>query len=329
MKHISPFVLLLFVVVFCSFHKGSRKQPGPKNGLPASNPFSSMSTLPYHAPDFSKIKDADYKPALEEGIKIQQKEIEKIANNPALPTFENTLVAMEKSGQLLTTVSNVFGLITGANTNDNLQKLQEEFAPKLTANQDAIYLNTKLFKRIETIYKNRLKLKLDKESNRLAEYMYQQFVLAGANLSEANKEAMKKLNGDESLLSAKFSNQLVNAAKSGALVISNKEELAGLSSSETDAFQQSAKARNLDGKWLLTLQNTTQQPLLQTLADRNTRSKLFDASWQRAERGDSNDTRKPDTKNSSHKSRKGKANGFCQLCSLEAERPNGADTRSC
>ena len=330
MKHISPFVLLLFVIAFCSFHKGIRKQHDPKNGLPASNPFSSMSTLPYHAPDFSKIKDADYKPALEEGIKIQQHEIEKIANNPALPTFENTLVAMERSGHLLSTVGNVFGLITVANTNDNLQKLQEELAPKLTANQDAIYLNTKLFKRIETIYKNRLKLKLDKESNRLAEYMYQQFVLAGANLSEANKDAMKKLNGDESLLSAKFSNQLVNAAKSGALVISNKEELAGLSSAETDAFQQSAKARNLDGKWLLTLQNTTQQPLLQTLADRNTRSKLFDASWQRAERGDSNDTRNLILKIAAIRAEKARLMGFANYAAWKlkdqmAQTPEAVD----
>ncbi len=310
MKTFSYLFLMLSFVTLSSFHKGNKKQLSPKNALPVSNPFSSVSSLPYHAPDFRKIKNTDYKPALEEGMKEQLAEIDKIANNPALPTFENTMVAMEKSGQLLSAVNAVFGLVTGANTNDTLQKMQEELAPKLTANQDAINLNTKLFKRIETIYKNRAKLKLDAESKRLVEYNYQQFVLSGAKLSDADKEIMKKLNGEESSLSAKFGNQLVNAAKAGALVISNQEELAGIAKSDKDAFSQNAAAKNLAGKWLIPLQNTTQQPMLQSLANRATRQKLFAASWTRAEKSDSNDTRNLITRIAAIRAEKAKLMGF-------------------
>lgn len=259
--------------------------------LSTDNPFSKASTLPYHAPPFDKIKDADYQPALKAGIEQHLAEIQKIANNPAKPTFENTIVAMEKSGQLLTRVNNVFNAVSSANTNDALQKLQEDIAPKLAALRDAIYLNSKLFKRVEAVYNNRSTLKLDAEAKQLVEYTYKQFVLAGARLSPAAKEKMKKLNEEEATLSAKFSNQLVSAAKEGAVVIDTKEELAGLSPSEMEAYAQNAKAKNLDGKWLIPLRNTTQQPAEQSLTNRATRQKLFDASWTRAERGDSNDTR--------------------------------------
>jgi peptidyl-dipeptidase Dcp len=259
--------------------------------LSPTNPFSTPSTLPFQAPPFDKIKDADYQPALEAGIQQHLTEIRKIADNPAKPTFENTIVAMEKSGQLLTRVNNVFNAITGANTNDELQKLQEEIAPKLAARRDAIYLNPKLFQRVEILYNNRSKLKLDAEAKRLVEYIYQQFVLAGAKLLPAAKEKMKKLNEEEATLNAKFSNQLINAAKASAVVIDNKSELAGLPQSEIDAYAQNAKARNMEGKWLIPLRNTTQQPAEQSLSNRATRQKLFDASWTRAEKGDTNDTR--------------------------------------
>src|SRR6476469_1847188 len=138
--------------------------------LSSDNPFSKVSTLLYQAPPFDKIRDSDYKPALEEGIREQQEEIKKIADNPTAPTFENTIAAMEKTGQLLNRVNRVFSCITGANTNKTLQALKEEIAPQLAANRDAIYLNTKLFDRIQTLYNNRGKLKLDAESKRLLEY---------------------------------------------------------------------------------------------------------------------------------------------------------------
>ncbi|HET7921392.1 MAG TPA: peptidyl-dipeptidase Dcp [Gammaproteobacteria bacterium] len=258
----------------------------------SSNPFMEPSTLPFHAIPWNKVKDSDYAPAMEAGMKQQLAEIAKIANNPAAPTFENTLVAMEKSGQLLTRVYQAFNVVAGANTDPEIQKIQEEEAPKLAAHYDAIFLNPRLFKRIETIYNGREKLKLDPESKRLVEYYYQQFVLAGAKLSVADKAKLKKLNKEEATLSAQFVNKLLAATKAGGLVVSDKSELAGLSQGELDAAAQAAKARGLDGKWVIPLQNTTQQPQLSELTNRDTRHELFEASWMRTEHGDANDTRK-------------------------------------
>src|SRR3954463_1611853 len=206
----------MFAVTLSSAQTGDHNM---MKSLPPDNPFSKASTLLYEAPPFDKIKDSDYKPALEEGINDQQEEIKKIADNPAAPTFENTVDAMEKTGQLLNRVNNVFNCVTGANTNKTLQALKEEIAPKLAANRDAIYLNTKLFDRIQTLYNDREKLNLNAESKRLLEYDYQQFVLAGAKLSDADKANLKKLNQEEATLSAKFTNQLLNAAKAGAVLI--------------------------------------------------------------------------------------------------------------
>ena len=256
----------------------------------ASNPFFTASTLPYQAPPFDKIKDGDYEPAIDEGMKQQMAEVDTIANNPAPPTFENTYVALEKSGVLLNRVMAVFNGITGANTDDALQKVQEDEAPKLAAHQDAIHLNDKLFQRIQTVYDQRDSLKLDPESQRLIEVVYRNFVLAGAKLSEADKAKMKDFNKEESTLQAQYNNKLLAAAKDGALVIDDKSKLAGLSDEDIAAAAQAAKDRHLDGKWVLTLQNTTQQPLLQDLTDRATRQALFEASWNRAEKGNGDDT---------------------------------------
>jgi peptidyl-dipeptidase Dcp len=308
------FFVLLNVFTLTTFAQTNKMSQG--NGansaatLPSSNPFSAPSKLPFEAPPFNKITNADYKPAIEAGIKAQLEEVQQIANNPAAPTFGNTLVALEKSGQLLNRVNHVFNLVTGANTNDTLQKLQEELAPKLAASQDDIHLNPKLFKRIETIYQNRQQLHLDSESNHLVEYQYQQFVLAGAKLSEEDKAKLKKLNEEDAALSAKFTNQLLNAAKNGALVINDSVALEGLTASEKAAYAQNAKAANLTGKWLIPLQNTTQQPILQSLTNRATRQQLFEASWTRAERSDSNDTRSTILRLAALREQKAKLMGF-------------------
>ncbi|MEO7311432.1 MAG: peptidyl-dipeptidase Dcp [Chitinophagaceae bacterium] len=278
--------------------------------LPVSNPFSKMSRLPYQAPPFDKITNADYKPALEAGITQQMAEIGKIADNTAAPTFENTVVAMEKTGQLLTRVNNVFNMVTGANTNPELQDLQEAIAPQLASLKDAIFLNTKLFKRFETVYNNCMKLKLDAESKRLVEVYYQAFLLAGAKLSEDDKTKMKDLNGEEALLSAKFGNQLLGAAKAGALVVDKASDLQGMGQSDLDAYAQNAKNKGLDGKWIVPLQNTTQQPPLKSLQVRSTRMDLFDASWNRAEMGDSNDTRSTIIRLSAIRAQQAKLMGF-------------------
>ncbi|PRC94982.1 peptidyl-dipeptidase Dcp [Solimicrobium silvestre] len=258
----------------------------------ASNPFYNSSALPFNAPQFDKIQDTDYQPAIEEGMRLQLLEIQQIANNPEAPTFENTYVAMEKSGAMLTRVLQVFGAITGANTDDALQKVQEDEAPKLAAHQDAIYLNDKLFKRVEAVYKQVGKLKLDAESKRLVDVVYRNFVHAGAKLSAADKTKLKALNEEESTLSTQFGNKLREATKNAALVLDDKAQLAGLSDAAIAAAAATAKERGLDGKYVLSLQNTTQQPELQELTNRATRKALFEASWNRAEKGDANDTRK-------------------------------------
>jgi peptidyl-dipeptidase Dcp len=280
--------LLISVVVFAACRATTQQSANTEQHV---NPLLSPSPLPFQAPAFDKIRDSDFASAFDAGMKEQLADVNEIANNPAPPTFENTMVALEKTGQTLTRVSQIFNALAGANTNDQLQKLQEEEAPKLAAHQDAINLNPKLFARIETLYNQRKTLALNSESNRLLEYQYQQFVMAGARLSDEDKSKLKKLNEEDAALSAKFSNQLLAAAKDGALVVRDKSELDGLSQGDLDATAEAAKSRKLDGAWVLVLQNTTQQPLLQSLSARPTREKLFNASWTRAERGDANDTR--------------------------------------
>ncbi|SFM79136.1 peptidyl-dipeptidase Dcp [Algoriella xinjiangensis] len=249
-----------------------------------TNPFYKESQLPYHTADFSKIKNEDFKPALLEGMAEQLIEINKIANNSATPTFENTLVEMEKSGQLLTRVQHVFGLLTGANTNETLQQVEEELAPKFAAHSDAIYLNQKLFDRVKALYTKKNELNLDKESARLLDVYYQRFELAGANLNDTQKDKLKELNGDIASLETKFSNQLLKGTKAGGVSFT-KTELAGLSDSDLEAFKQA------DGTYLISLLNTTQQPELQNMTNPASRKKLFDAAWIRNEKNDENDTR--------------------------------------
>lgn len=262
-----------------------------KQDKQGENPFFAASQLPFQAPRFDVISESDYAPAIAAGIQQKLAEVEKIANNPAEPTFDNTFVALEKSGALLTRTMNVFGAMTSANTSDTLQKLDEETSPKLAALDDAIMLNSKLFARIKAIYDRRDSLNLAPESLRLVEVTYKNYVLAGANLSEADKTQLKALNQEAATLSTQFTNKLLAASKNGALAIGDKSLLAGLSEGELAAAAQAASERKLDKQWLLVLQNTTQQPDLQNLQDRDTRQKLFEASINRAEKNDANDTR--------------------------------------
>jgi len=256
------------------------------------NPFLAPSSLPFEAPPFDRIEDADYAPALEAGMRHRLVEVEKIANDPSVPTFANTYVALEKTGTLLNRVNATFDAITSANTNDTLQKVQETFAPKLAANDDAVYLNARLFERLQKVHDERASLGLDPESLRLVEVVYGNFVRHGAKLSAVDKAKLQQLNQEESTLSTAFTNKLLAATKDAALVVGDKAQLAGLSAAELAAASDAAHARKLDGKYVLTLQNTTQQPELRDLGDRATRKALFEASWDRAERNDANDTRK-------------------------------------
>lgn len=274
------------------------------------NPLVQASKLPFQAPDFNKIQDKDFAPAFAEGIKRQQEEIDQIANNQEKPTFENTLVALEKSGELLTRVNNVFSMLAGANTDSVLQNLQEEIAPKLAAQHDAIFLNTNLYERVKTLYDQKEKLELDPESARLLDYYHNEFIRAGANLSEADKTKLKKLNEEDAQLSARFTNMLLAATKAGALVVDNKSDLKGLSDGTISAMAQDAEANGYTGRYLITLQNTTQQPALQSLENRDMRQKLFEASWTRAEKGDKNDTRSTIKRLAEIRAEKAKLLGF-------------------
>src|SRR5271169_4954597 len=177
------------------------------------NPFYAASTLPFHAPAFDKIKDEDYQPAIEAGMAEELTEIQAIADNPAAPTFENTLVAMEKTGRLFQRAMAAFGAVSGADTNPLLQKVRNEEAPKLAAHYDAIYLNAKIFARVAAVYKQRASLNLDAESQRLLDVVYERFVRSGANLSDADKAELKNLNEEISTLSASFSTRLLAATK--------------------------------------------------------------------------------------------------------------------
>jgi len=259
------------------------------------NPFYAASTLPYQAPPFDKIKDTDFQPALEAGMAEQLKEVEAIANNPAPPTFENTLVALEKTGQLYERVQEVFDGLTQANTNATLDKVDAIESPKRAAHDDAIFLNDKLFQRVATIWnqmngKQMDSLGLDAESRRLVDVYYKKFVHAGANLSPADKVKLKKLNEEESTLQNGFRQKLLAATKAEAYSTTDKSALKGLTDAELAAAAEAAKERKVPG-YVLPMQNTTQQPILASLAERATRQAVFEDSWNRTERGGVNDTR--------------------------------------
>jgi len=253
----------------------------------AGNPFMQKSSLQYQVPEFDKIKDEHFKPAFDYGLKQQLAEINHIVNVRSVPIFENTVLALEKSGEVLKRAQTVFFNLTSSNTNPTLQKLEEEYAPIFAAQEDKIFLNDRLYQRFKAINLNSLK----GEDRRLTEYYLQKFEIAGANLPEADKVKVKKVNEELATLATQFSNKLLEARKNGALILDDVKELEGLSADEIAAASADAVKAGHPGKFLLALQNTTQQPLLQNLKNRATREKLFKASWYRAEKGNADDTR--------------------------------------
>lgn len=253
----------------------------------AGNPFTQKSSLQYQVPEFDKIKDEHFKPAFDYGLKQQLAEINHIVNVRSVPIFENTVLALEKSGEVLKRAQTVFFNLTSSNTNPTLQKLEEEYAPIFAAQEDKIFLNDRLYQRFKAINLNSLK----GEDRRLTEYYLQKFEIAGANLPEADKVKVKKVNEELATLATQFSNKLLEARKNGALILDDVKELEGLSADEIAAASADAVKAGHPGKFLLALQNTTQQPLLQNLKNRATREKLFKASWYRAEKGNADDTR--------------------------------------
>jgi peptidyl-dipeptidase Dcp len=252
-----------------------------------TNPLLVKSTLQYQAPRFDLIKDEHFKPAFEIALKKHEAEINKIANNKAKPTFQNTVLALELSGQDLARVRNVFFKLTSANTNPTLQAIEEEIAPKLSAHNDKIYLNSSIYKRIKAIKLDSLK----GEDKKLTELYLQYFELSGANLSDDKKEKLKQVNQDLAMLTTEYGNTLLVARKNGAVLFDDVKELDGLSEADIAAAKAKATDAGYDGKYMIGLLNYTQHPLLQYLNNRNSREKIFKASWTRAEKNDSGDTR--------------------------------------
>ena len=268
-----------------------RKSATPASAaLAASNPFAKPSTLPLQTPDFSRIKSSDYLPALLAGMAEQSREVTRIANNPAPPTFDNTVAAMEMTGLLLERASLAFNAVNGANTDDTLQATDTKTAPLFAAHNDFIYLNPKLFQRFKFLHDQQASLNLNPEQAKLLDVYYKQFVHAGAQLPPAKQAQLKLINKRLSSLQSAFGIKLLAAAKAGAVHVDDPAALAGLSSDQLAAAQEAAKGRKVSG-YVLPLQNTTQQPALSSLTSHATRQQLFEASLNRAEHGDVNDTR--------------------------------------
>ncbi|MGH8141851.1 MAG: M3 family metallopeptidase [Steroidobacteraceae bacterium] len=291
MKRLNKTLLQTLALACCTIGAGSLALSAPAAAASLGpNPFLEPSTLPFGAPDFTQVRDSDYVPAIEAGMRRQIAAIDKIADNPAPPTFENTVVAMERTGQMLTRVTNVLELYTGADTSPALEKISEQEAPRLAAHQDAIYLNPRLFARIRKVYDERAALKLDPESQRLLQVDYREFVLNGARLSPADKVKLQHYNEQISTLTTQFANRLIGAARDGALVVDNGQDLDGLSPGQVEAAADAARARGLKGKWVIALQNTTQQPDFALLRNRGIRAQLYGHSINRANHG-ADDTR--------------------------------------
>jgi peptidyl-dipeptidase Dcp len=257
----------------------------------STNPFFSRSTLEYELPDFASLKEEHYKEAFYEGTKAQLAEVEAIIGSGE-PTFENTIVALEKSGQILIRMLLVFYNKSSSDTNDNLDAIEEEIAPKLSAHQDAIKLNPALFARINSLYEKKDSLALSAEDDWLLDKYYRDFVYAGAHLSQDQRDELTKINERLSFLETQFSKNLLADTNESAIVIDSVAELAGLSESEIQAAADAAKARGLNGKYLLGMVNFTGNPMLESLEVRATREAVMKASLLRGNRDNENDTKK-------------------------------------
>ena len=274
MKKYITIAASLLLVISCN-----TKEAKKENTMDISkNPLLIKSTLEYGTPDFSKIKAAHFLPAILEGMKLQNEAIAKITENKETPTFENTILALEESSKKLDDVNSVFSGLAGAHTNDTIKENQKELAPKFSKHSDDILLNTKLFGKIKTVYNNLSEANLDAESNHLVKEYFKNFSKAGANLSEEKKEKLKEINSEIASLSNDFGKKLLDASKKGGIVVADKEQLKGFSDEKITSLEK-------DGKFEIQLINTTQQPALQTLENRETRKQLFEKSIHRSDTG--------------------------------------------
>lgn len=277
------------------------------------NPLLTESTLDYQAPDFSKIRPAHFVPAIEEGIRIQLAEIDSITSNTAAPTFENTVLAYEKSGRLLARATSILSALVGADGTEELQKIDEETTPMLSAHHDALLLNEKLFARIKAVYDQRSSLQ--GEDLRLTEVLYDQFVHEGALLSAADKEALKKINSEIAVLQTKFTNQVNAGTKEAAVLVNKVEELDGLSEEAITRAAEAATAAGHKGKYLLEQTNTSRPGYLVDLNNRDVRRRVLEASLARCSSGDSTNTHPTITRIAALRAEKAKLLGLPNFAS--------------
>lgn len=259
--------------------------------MPVNNPFLSVSMLPWQAPPFDQIQVCHYRPAFDEGIRQKREQIAAIVANPDTADFANTFLALEKSGEQLNRVILVFFAMAAADTNDDIQALEEAFSAELAQLTSDIYLNDALFARVDAVWQGRHRAGLDAESLRLVEVMHQRFVLAGATLGKTEKQELSALNTEAAILSSRFNQRLLAANKAGGLVVKDVRQLEGLSPADIAQAADAAREKGLEHCWLIRLVNTTQQPALAALGDRRTREALFNAGWGRAENNNDSDTR--------------------------------------
>lgn len=276
--------------------------------MSVSNPFFEISLLPYQAPRFDVINDSHYRPAFDEAMRQKRADIDAIITQTTAPDFTNTVLALEKSGAMLSRVNSVFFAMTSAHTNDYLQELDEAFSTELAGLANDIWLNETLFSRVEAVWQERATL--DAESRRLVEETHQHFVLAGARLNADEKAELKSLNTESASLTSQFNQRLLAADKTGGLVVDYVHQLEGLSADEIATAAQAAAEKGLNDRWLIPLLNTTQQPALSTLENRQTRENLFTAGWLRTQKGDENDTRELIRRLSALRARQAQLLGF-------------------
>jgi peptidyl-dipeptidase Dcp len=271
---------------------GPAKSPAhPDSPQLSNNPLLSESSLPYHLPPFDKIRDDDFLPAIEQGMGRHLQEIQNIVDDPAKPTFDNTIVAMERAGQLLDRANRVFSNLNGADTNPARQKIETEIAPKLAAHQDEIFLNPKLFARVQALYEQRDTLGLDPESAYLLERYYKDFVRAGAKLGDADKAKLKAINSELANLETAFDQNVLNEKNASSVAVDDRVRLAGLSDNEVNAAAAAAKDEHKEGKFVIRLQNTSGQPILKSMEDRPLREQIMQASLSRNSKGGQYDNR--------------------------------------
>jgi peptidyl-dipeptidase Dcp len=290
-----------------------------KNSNIADNPLLTESSLPYHVPPFDKIKDEHFVPAIEQGMRDELKEVEAVANNPQKPTLDNTIVALERTGRLLDRAERTFSNLNACNTNPEMQKIEKEMAPKLAAHRDAIHLNSKLFARIQELYDNRDSLGLDPESAYLLERYYKDFVRAGAKLSDADKEKLKKINTELATLQTQFEQNVLKEKNASSVIVDRREDLRGLSDNQMASVTAAAKAEHKEGKFVIQMQNTTGQPLLGSLQDRQLRERIMETSLARDSRGAEFDTRNIVMRTAQLRAEKAKLLGYANWAAYQLE----------